>query len=763
MKYKIFYFLICFFLIIFQFSNFFNDKTLYIDNPFLIVFSTLVVLLLPGILVYPFFESMAKAYRYYGVSSFFTFVLAFSFIVEFFLCIIVFVLNLNIYQSMIILFIFNFFLFIASIIKMKRGYVPYIQISLKRDFPNNIVFIFFIILLSFLLYRLGANPYDIGGEMLLQLATVRKIFENSSLAVNNVGYSLGMINTYIFPIWQFIVALISKIANIDPLIVYFKMRWCVALFSLIPISALINLIFKNNRYNSFIINVIIIFVLTSLYITDYKATTISDPINRGVFNLLPTLHIADIAMVILMPIGIYLILFYIEHKDKIFVIFLTAFFFMLSVFHIREYFQISIYFLILGFVIFIVNKKKLRNYFFIFISISIAGLLMFFLQMYYAEQLFHMGVEFNKKKELINELIQLFKNNPLLLIKKSDFYGFGDLNMDISLLTFYFLPCFFILVKKNINTIFIITTTILCFLFSQTTIFKKILLLITYSEFFVSTARLVFIFIFIIVSYLITEIILNISNGVEKRLKKKIRKDYIVNFLSNMVGIVLIFFIFIFLYWYIRDGRLENLLRENLFMVSWIYFFSFSFLLFKKKLLDNYEVLEVNSKKIPFFVVLFLILIPFCITPNIVTSFKNNKFQSENLWTDNVITNMPIELINFLREKIPQGSIFAINTASKTSIFLYVNVYIDHFPPLISDNIGIESEINIRKFDENRPIYGKFSDMNNTKTYIKIKKINYILLEPQNSEYLKDRFDKERTFFKKIYDKNDYIVYEVIS
>jgi hypothetical protein len=762
MKNSTVYLIICSSLLVFQGLGFFNQKTFYTDNPFLIVFSTLVVLILPGMLVYPVLESMMKSHKDYGLPSAFTLMAAFSFIVQFFLCIIVFVLNLNIYHASLIFFAFNFILFAVALYKTVRRESLYMKISIKNDHVNNAVFLFFLILFSYLLYRLGTNSYDIGGELLLQLATVRKIFENPFLKVNNVSYALGETTTYIFPIWQFTIALISKIAHVDPVIVFFRLRWFGALYSLVAIYALTNIIFKGYKYNVLIMNIIATLAFTGIYITDYKATTISDMINRGMFNLLPTPHTADVAMVVLMPMGIFLALLYLRHPSKILAIFLTSFFTMLTIFHVREYFQMLFYFIPFGFVLFFIEKEKMKNYFVLFVSMFIAGLLMYALQMLYAEHIVHLSAEMGRKRNFINEISEIFRNNPMLLIKKTDFYGFGELNMHLSLLTFYLLPFFLLSVNKNANSMFLIFVTLISFVTTQTMIFKKLVLFLTYSEFFICTARLVFIFTFIMLGYLIVKAVIKVNATTGEFLKKRVNNTVITSFFLNLIGALFTVLIFIFLNWYVRDGRLENLLNKYLYFLTWIYFVAFIIFIIKKRTTDNNYGLKPNEN-LPTVVSLSLLLIVFFTTPNVITSAQHNKSQNKDLWTTNVITDIPIDLISFIREKLPDGSVFAVNTASKTSIFLYANIYVDHFPPLICNNIRREDEAYTRRFDENRPIYGMYTSMAKNKEYIKLNRIKYILLEPDNSAYLKNRYEKESKYFRKIYDKDDYIIFEVIA
>jgi hypothetical protein len=765
MRNKIAYLLICLFFLIFQFISLLNQTILYTDNEYLIIIATLIVIFLPGLLIYPFFESMMISYKEYGFSSFLIFSLAFSFVLQFFLCIFVFILEINIYFANLIFFCINVIFYILSFYKILKGYIPYIKFNIKFDPINNLLFLFFFIVMSHSLYKLGACPYDISGEMLLQMATVRKIFENPYLAIDNVSYASGIVNTYIFPLWQFIIALISKIAHIDPLIVFFKLRW-VGIFSIVAVYSIVNLIFKDNRYkNALIMNIIATFVFIGISITDYKAITITDVMNRGVFHLLPTPHTADIAMTILMPVGIYLVLFYTNHSNKIFNIFLISFFTMLAVFHVREYFQIFFYLLTLSFVIFFIDKKKIKSYFGIFINILIAGLLIFILQLVYAEYLPHVSSEIEAKIQIINDIIEILKSNPLLLFKKADFLGFADLNMNLCLLTLYFLPFFLFIVNKNINTMFIIFAMLLSFLCSQTLLFKKMLILITYSEFFVSTARLIFIFVFIIISYMLAKILVYITIKTEQFFLGFMNNRIIISTFSNIIGMVFIAFIFIILFWYIKDARLEMFLKKFLYPATWITFFFILIVILKKREInnDNFSSNAFNQNK-KFFLILpslCLLLIAFLISPNFMISVKKNKSQSENLWTTNVITDIPIDLIKFIRKNIPEGSNFATNTASKISLFLYANIYVDHFPPLICSNIEREIETDIKKFDKKRPIYGEYTDMEQTKRYINLNNIKYILIEPDSLNYLKDRYEKESLYFKKIYDKNGYIIYEV--
>lgn len=190
--------------------------------------------------------------------------------------------------------------------------------------------------LALFLYATGSPIRD--QEDRVHIAIVRRLAALASPALDNIYLSPGVVYTYPFPGTHYMMALMSRVGDIDPLFLYQKLRafWGVASIALLYGVALV--MFRSRQ----------IALATALTAAAFVAngTFASVP---GMYwaQMAPYSHAADVAMGVLLPALLLLSLAFLqaaELRDKIF-FFVTALgmAFMVIVVHPREIVQLAVY------------------------------------------------------------------------------------------------------------------------------------------------------------------------------------------------------------------------------------------------------------------------------------------------------------------------------------------------------------------------------------------------------------------------------------
>lgn len=97
--------------------------------------------------------------------------------------------------------------------------------------------------LGFLLYGVGGlmGPDTLAEleEEALHVTIVRKLAENPFLTHTNLMYKADAANTYVYPPYHFALALVSRVATLDPIVAYVKFRPVAGLVSLLALHGLL--------------------------------------------------------------------------------------------------------------------------------------------------------------------------------------------------------------------------------------------------------------------------------------------------------------------------------------------------------------------------------------------------------------------------------------------------------------------------------------------------------------------------------------------
>lgn len=204
------------------------------------------------------------------------------------------------------------------------------------------------IILSILMYRTGESHTDIGGEKLLHLVFVRNYY-SMPLNLNDLGIEANFPPPNLVNLWEFLIAASARAGQIDPLPMFYRARFLLPLFGLAGMYLLVHVIFRGFRRRQAVFLAIALMCGLRLFLATPGLSWVSDTDStRGVFAFTGTAHHADVAMDLLLAVSIAIALqtllrFSIRNLSLFVLILIINF---LS--HPREFFQIALYMGIAG-------------------------------------------------------------------------------------------------------------------------------------------------------------------------------------------------------------------------------------------------------------------------------------------------------------------------------------------------------------------------------------------------------------------------------
>ena len=186
------------------------------------------------------------------------------------------------------------------------------------------------------LYRQGA-PY-LSGEDYLHLGVVRRLAWLPQPALDTVYFAPGVIYTYPFPAIHNLMALISRLGDIDAIFVYHKLRFFWGL------GALASLVVVGRRvFGSMGVGLACGF--TALAFAAAGSFANVPPLIWG--QLVPYSHASDVAMGMFLPVTLAVAMLFLDgtERDDARFLFITAagLILTLTIVHIRELIQLAVY------------------------------------------------------------------------------------------------------------------------------------------------------------------------------------------------------------------------------------------------------------------------------------------------------------------------------------------------------------------------------------------------------------------------------------
>lgn len=189
--------------------------------------------------------------------------------------------------------------------------------------------------LAALLYVIGgmgtAAP---DGEEALHLLMARKLFDNPAIALDNVFYKPATETTYVFLPYHFLLALLSKIAGMDPFLVFVKSRFLWGILSVACLYAIAKHLFGSRTLARFAA----LFFLAVLW-SGRGGHWI------GAFaRFAPVSHHADVSLGLLLPLGIlFMIRFLRKDGGRLFSVVAPLLLIAITITHTREGLQFLMY------------------------------------------------------------------------------------------------------------------------------------------------------------------------------------------------------------------------------------------------------------------------------------------------------------------------------------------------------------------------------------------------------------------------------------
>lgn len=114
-----------------------------------------------------------------------------------------------------------------------------------------------------ILYRIGGTYGSLSGEEGYHLVFIRKIFSATAPDPLRLNYLKGVSTTYIYLPYHFGIALIAKLAGLDPLAAYIKFRPVAGIIAIVATSALAARMALDHRAGWTTVIVLTIFILTN--------------------------------------------------------------------------------------------------------------------------------------------------------------------------------------------------------------------------------------------------------------------------------------------------------------------------------------------------------------------------------------------------------------------------------------------------------------------------------------------------------------------
>ena len=195
-----------------------------------------------------------------------------------------------------------------------------------------------LIVLGVLLYRL-ASPVE-WFEDQVHVAIVRRLSALTTPRLDNIYFAPGIVYTYPFPGTHYFMALVARISDLDPLLVYQKLRFFWGPAALLMLYLLARAAFGSVAFASGT-------AVTAVALVFNGQFGLVPGFPSGWGQLMPFSHASDVAMTVLLPSLLVLTCGYLlagSRREQAF--FLTAsasLVVMLTVVHIREIVQLAAY------------------------------------------------------------------------------------------------------------------------------------------------------------------------------------------------------------------------------------------------------------------------------------------------------------------------------------------------------------------------------------------------------------------------------------
>jgi len=227
-------------------------------------------------------------------------------------------------------------LFLTSLVRLPRGSFG--------DRLVNLLVIAVPIVVGALAYRWGEpRLMTMGGETLLHISYLR-MYHDSPLVFENLGIDRGLSPPNLVHLWEFLLAGWARLSGTDPLPIFFRARAIIPLIGLGSLYWLALGVFQNRRHATAVFLSIAVMAASGLILAGKSMNWINafDP-TRGVLLFYGTSHHADAALDMLLPLGGAAALGFFRRRSLNNALVLVAVLTIAFTMHAREFLQTGYY------------------------------------------------------------------------------------------------------------------------------------------------------------------------------------------------------------------------------------------------------------------------------------------------------------------------------------------------------------------------------------------------------------------------------------
>lgn len=197
------------------------------------------------------------------------------------------------------------------------------------------------------LYRWADDPTAVGWEVGVQLSYVRQYASGLPLDPRLCALrpEPAMLLPNVFFLWEFLLAGISRLSAVEPLVAALRSRWIIPAFGLPAFFSMVLHLFGSVRLAERALGIVLVASLSGLLFLDPSplvAAGISTP-TRGVTAFWGSIHHADAAMEILLPLQIAALFQFLASGRRRHLAWLASALVIGFFWHPREYFQMMWY------------------------------------------------------------------------------------------------------------------------------------------------------------------------------------------------------------------------------------------------------------------------------------------------------------------------------------------------------------------------------------------------------------------------------------
>lgn len=293
------------------------------------IFACIFILLIPG----SFFLLLTQKRSEFSI-EFLCISFLFSISVIAMLALFLFALNSNINKLVFSLFFVSFFFLVLT--EKQKLYLPKKKYDLFVVGAATVGF--------FLSYRWGESLFDISKEKMLGLM-FSQYYLKMNFYLTNIAVWPGFPPKNLLNLWELLCSLVAATSRQELLDIFFKFRSIIPFFGILSLGFMISQFTKRNKEKMFIFACSCFIILFGLFCQNPSSLNwiISGDSTRWVTCFLGSIHHSDAGMDILIPLGLAFTFKAYRKPTFIHCLFLFLFYVVSFLWHPREFFQNSFY------------------------------------------------------------------------------------------------------------------------------------------------------------------------------------------------------------------------------------------------------------------------------------------------------------------------------------------------------------------------------------------------------------------------------------